>query len=309
MRRRKPRGPRSRKSPERKSPKMCPGRPRCPRRDRGTPLSLLDVEDLRILAREGAGGATPYLLDITLDEDCVLKSVRVFMVFKKLSQFGKIAKSIPPVEDLEDEKFEHSFKVVFLSHEDEAAIRKALVTIAEVEKIEIGSFELPEVEPEEHANELDVEEAAEHKEEAAELSGSQLSMPPVRTQSVRVNISRLDSLMNLVGELVINRTRLDADRFFLQHLRAEGGPGPDRPPLHRPAGRSDEDPHGPCGAHLQPLPAHGAGPGQEPGQGHRLHHRGQGDRARPHHPGRDQRPPDAPAAQCGGPRHRLPGRA
>ncbi len=201
-------GPPVEEEPGEEEPEDVPRTPAVPTAGPGDPLSLLDVEDLRILAREGASGATPYLLDITLDEDCVLKSVRVFMVFKKLSQFGKIAKSIPPVEDLEDEKFEHSFKVIFLSHEDEAAIRKALVTIAEVEKIEIGSFELPEVEPEEHANELDVEEAAEHKEEAAELSGSQLSMPPVRTQSVRVNISRLDSLMNLVGELVINRTRL-----------------------------------------------------------------------------------------------------
>ena len=100
----------------------------------GSALFPLDEEDMRMLARESVGGIVPYLLGITLDQDCVLKSVRVFMVFKKLSQIGKIAKSIPPVEDLEDEKFEHSFKVVLLSRENEAAIRKSLATIAEVEK-------------------------------------------------------------------------------------------------------------------------------------------------------------------------------
>ena len=51
--------------------------------------------------------------------------------------------------DLEDEKFEHNFQVVFLSREDETAIRKSLATIAEVEKVEIALIDVPEMELEE----------------------------------------------------------------------------------------------------------------------------------------------------------------
>ncbi len=169
---------------------------------------LLEEEDLRLLSRESVGGLAPYLLGITLDQDCVLKSVRVFMVFKKLSQVGKIVKSAPPVEDLEDEKFEHSFQIVFLSREDETAIRKSLATIAEVEKVDIATIEVPEMDLEEPDRVEAAVEIDERRAEAKEPAAAQPSMPPIRTQSVRVNITRLDSLMNLVGELVINRTRL-----------------------------------------------------------------------------------------------------
>ncbi len=175
-----------------------------------TPTSKmrLSEDELRKLAREMVGGAKPYPLGITLDKDCVLKSVRVFMIFKKLSQLGKVFKSFPSVEDLEDEKFEYFFEVVFISAEEEATIKKALVTIAEVESADIIPMEVPIVEGEEPQPE-GIEEAKERKVEVAEpMKAPPTELPGMRTQSVRVNIARLDNLMNLVGELVINRTRL-----------------------------------------------------------------------------------------------------
>ena len=144
-------------------------------------------------------------LRITLDKDCVLKSVRVFMIFKKLSRLGRITGSRPSMEDLEDEKFERSFEVYLETGEDEEDIRKALLTIAEVYQVEA----LP-VEGEEPEAEKAPERPAVEEEEKREVFPEPVSAAPptVRTQSVRVNISRLDSLMNLIGELVINRTRL-----------------------------------------------------------------------------------------------------
>ncbi len=168
---------------------------------------LLEEEDLRLLAQESTGGAVPYLLGITLDRDCVLKSVRVFMVFKKLSGVGRIIRSAPPVEDLEDEKFDRYFQVVFLSRENEASIRKSLAAIAEVERVDIAAVELPEPAPGGPQRAEVSAEADEGRPEAREDAAPPV-MPSIRTQSVRVNISRLDNLMNLVGELVINRTRL-----------------------------------------------------------------------------------------------------
>ena len=151
-------------------------------------------------------------LRITLDKDCVLKSVRVFMIFKKLSQMGNIVRSFPSIEDLEDEKFDRQFEVVLETREEEEALRKALMTIAEVQGVELLPVEAAaattaaEEGEEEGEEEEEREEAVLPREEGLE---AELHGPiPVRTQSVRVNISRLDNLMNLIGELVINRTRL-----------------------------------------------------------------------------------------------------
>jgi len=155
-------------------------------------------------------------LKVTLDKDCVLKSVRVFMIFKKLAQMGQVINSRPSVEDLEDEKFDRVFEISFSSGESVEAVRRALLTIAEVQDVEVLPPEGEEV-PEEEAGEASEEEMektvgmeAEELAQAAEGSTADtlVTAAPVRTQSVRVNISRLDNLMNLIGELVINRTRL-----------------------------------------------------------------------------------------------------
>lgn len=145
-------------------------------------------------------------LRVTLDRDCALKSVRVFMVFKKLSRLGKITGSQPSMEDLEDEKFERSFDVSLLTAESEESLRRDLMTIAEVSDVEflsVGEKTMP-VAAGEEAQEVS---GAAGLESQVELERPGVTVP-VRTQSVRVNIARLDNLMNLIGELVINRTRL-----------------------------------------------------------------------------------------------------
>ena len=167
-----------------------------------------EPEDKEAEAEESAGEKN-LRLRITLDKDCVLKSVRVFMIFKKLAQMGRVITSRPSVEDLEDENFDRSFEVLFETEEGTEAVRRALLTIAEVFEVEVlppDGVEALVVEEAGEAYEEEVEklEAAEARTFDAAGSGA----APVRTQSVRVNISRLDNLMNLIGELVINRTRL-----------------------------------------------------------------------------------------------------
>jgi two-component system chemotaxis sensor kinase CheA len=164
------------------------------------------VEELGL--EEGAGQRV-MRLRIILDKDCVLKSVRVFMIFKKLSQIGSVINSNPSVEDLEDEKFDRSFEVSFASAEPLGAVRSALLTIAEVHEVEVLPAEgIEEQVVEEAEGEVEVEEEKAEAPEAVAYDTTGAATAPVRTQSVRVNISRLDNLMNLIGELVINRTRL-----------------------------------------------------------------------------------------------------
>jgi two-component system chemotaxis sensor kinase CheA len=168
------------------------------------------VEEVAEAPLEEAAGEKVSKLLVTLDKDCVLKSVRVFMIFKKLAQIGQVINSRPSVEDLEDEKFDRSFEVVVATKESLESVRRALLTIAEVYEVEVLRAEGTEVIVEAEADTGMIEEETE-KEEIVDERGQEaagMAAAPVRTQSVRVNISRLDNLMNLVGELVINRTRL-----------------------------------------------------------------------------------------------------
>jgi two-component system chemotaxis sensor kinase CheA len=191
--------------------------PTVPKRDKGKAGGKAEP-----VARPVEGERSILGVRVFLDKDCVLKSVRVFMVTKKLSALGEVLGSVPPMEELEEEKFEDSFDVFVSTGADPEEIRKSLLTIAEVQEVEIRVLEEGEV-PAEAAREGRALEAAEAAERSAvppsgtgegvDRTGASEEAPPaaahpVRTQSIRVNISRLDNLMNLVGELVINRTRL-----------------------------------------------------------------------------------------------------
>lgn len=150
-------------------------------------------------------------LKVELDSECLLKSVRVFMVFKKLAQFGEVLASLPPVEELEDEKFGNEFHVTIATREPKEKVEKALLAIAEIAEVTVETLLEPSAGP---------TLRGEVKEAARTDNRTRMTVAK-KTQSVRVNIARLDVLMNLVGELVINRTRLSeiSSGFELTELR------------------------------------------------------------------------------------------
>jgi len=159
-------------------------------------------------------GMRAYRVDIKLDPQCMLKSVRVFMVFKKLGQLGEIVQSQPSAEDLEDEKFEDRFQILVLSRKEAPELKSALMAISEIEAVVVD-----EVSPEEP--EAATAPTITGPSETERKEGPVTLALPIKTQSVRVNIARLDKLMSLVGELVINRTRLQeiSDRLQAKDLK------------------------------------------------------------------------------------------
>ena len=164
------------------------------------PEKRLEITPEEVARHRSQPGVRIMRLVVEVDEDCLLKSVRVFMVFKKLAQLGEVISSLPSIEALEDEHFETSFQLGFATKKDPKEVTNALASIAEVREVSVEEVcgpweELPGGPP-----------AA----KGPPAKGSEAAPPiPGRAQSVRINIERLDSLMNLVGELVINRTRLE----------------------------------------------------------------------------------------------------
>ncbi len=158
-----------------------------------------------------------YHLVVNIDPRCIMKSARAFMVFKNMEEIGEIIKSIPPVQDIEEEKFENSFDLVVVSREPTEVIRKGLVTITEVTEPEIklitGVFkplnELPVDKKEVPATGDPVKPTVDAKAEESHPVQHQTISRAKINQTVRVDAARLDNLMNLVGELVINKTRLE----------------------------------------------------------------------------------------------------
>lgn len=146
-----------------------------------------------------------YYITLGLQEGCVMKSVRAFMVYRNLEPLGEIIKSVPPVQDLEDENFGEQFSLLFISQHDRKTIEEAIDIISE---IYIKEFTVI----------YQISQAAACIEEEINTQdwlpkqspGNDLKTASTKaTQTVRVDINKLDKLMNLVGELVINKSRLE----------------------------------------------------------------------------------------------------
>ncbi len=181
----------------------------------------LNEYDRSILEQAEERGYTSYELKITLSENTLLKSARAFLIFRALEEAGEILKAEPPVEEIENENFDREFSLVYTSLKEAEDIKASILAISEVQRVSINilpvrnSKEKLNHHPINALNEIAAtKEASIPKAAAKDIKEKQKtkggSIEHKRNhQSVRVDIERLDMLMNMVSELVIHRTRLE----------------------------------------------------------------------------------------------------
>lgn len=158
--------------------------------------------DLTVLREANTRGFKVLNLRIEVAPDSLMKSVRAFMVFKAIEEDSEIIKSNPSAQELEEGKFDNYFDILIISKTDSQSIIKRLESISE---IKVQSLTEIQVESLTVAREPVKTEAASIS-EADNLVGNK-KVGKIK-QTVRVDIDRLDSLMNLVGELVMHKGRL-----------------------------------------------------------------------------------------------------
>ena len=181
----------------------------------GGDLGIDDI-DLDVMKKAKDAGMNVFHVKVTLMESCVLKAARSVMVMHALDEIGDVIKSVPPAEDLEQEKFERSFDIVVATASDAEAVTNAVDTVSEIEDIGVEELDpdalAKPAEPAPAAAAPAAAAAAPKKAAApAKKEGAKAAAPKKQhqSQSVRVDIEKLDTLMNLMGELVINKVRLE----------------------------------------------------------------------------------------------------
>lgn len=203
------------------------------------PVELTDTEK-NVIAEASKNGMHGIYLKVTLAESCLLKSARSYMVMNALEEVGEVIRTIPPAEDLEQEAFERSFEVILITASEEEHIQEAVMSISEIETAETQVIELVSVKPAPTPAPAPTPTPVEQKSSSTLATTTpapvvQKSTVPVNKstsntgggsqssanqnaatqkkshagQSVRVDIEKLDTLMNLMGELVINKVRLE----------------------------------------------------------------------------------------------------
>ena len=188
-------------------------------------ITNYDDFELTVIQQSKEQGFNCYEITIQLRDDCLLKAARVFMVFEVLEQVGEIIKSFPSVGQLEEEQFDSEFHVTVVSMETSENIEKQINKVSEINKVIVNDFY-------NDSNKAQVHEQIQAQAEVAptlapqqkqmndkeeNLSSKSTSKYVGNQKTIRVNIEKLDTLMNLFEELVIDRGRLEQLSHELKH--------------------------------------------------------------------------------------------
>lgn len=186
---------------------------------------MLDQYQQSVLVQSLESGHSAYFIEVSVREDCLLKAARAYMVFDVLERHGEVVKSHPSVQDIEQEKFDRSFSVYYITKNEEQLLRDQISRVSEIESVrmtavdksslnELGAsreaaasaapVETPQPSPTTGTTRQPNESAA-----AAPAKPAAAGNGSVAPRTIRVDIERLDSLMNLFSELLIDRVRLE----------------------------------------------------------------------------------------------------
>ena len=159
-------------------------------------------------------GKQVYGLDVRVQETCILKAARAFLVYKAVEEKAEIIVCNPSAQDIEDEKFDLEFSLIVVSDNPLEQIIQAAQNVSEIESVTGDVFEVQDVPVKEQGQ----EDVPAKREETKPAAVSQSNAPakqnekkaakPVVNRTVRVDIEKLDVLMNLVSELIIAKNSL-----------------------------------------------------------------------------------------------------
>ncbi|NLB88214.1 MAG: chemotaxis protein CheA [Syntrophomonadaceae bacterium] len=182
--------------------------------DQITDFQFNDYE-ITVLNEANSKGFNIYYIKVNIDPDCLMKSVRAFMVFRAIEEEGEVIKSIPTAQDLDEGRFENDFELFVVTHLKQEKLMNIINAISEVKvsliqevnvKSEIANFTNMNQEKNYYSP---INDEGINKNNLNDKNDEGNKKVHKVKQTVRVDIERLDNLMNLVGELVMHKGRLE----------------------------------------------------------------------------------------------------
>ncbi|WP_433943314.1 chemotaxis protein CheW [Paenibacillus sp. SN-8-1] len=186
----------------------------------------LDEFQYSVLEQSIAEGHQVLYIEVGVREDCQLKAVRAYMVFDLLERFGEVVKSHPTVQDIEQEKFDRSFSLYYITQKDASELESMILNVSEIGSAKVIALDAESLKQisQSGASEAAVTVEAPPAPAAVTSAPAAPAAPapkpaasgdgPARkaaapSRTIRVDIDRLDVLMNLFSELLIDRVRLE----------------------------------------------------------------------------------------------------
>lgn len=181
-------------------------------REKWREIPLGDTERT-VMAEAAKMGKNVMGITVYVQESCILKAARAFLVYKALEELGETIVSVPSAQDIEDEKFDFEFSVIFITDADCEKVKAAIMNVSEIDSCYVSLMDT-EAPKETAKTEVVKEEEKAQPAAVAKTSGAPAkndknkNAKPIVNRTVRVDIEKLDVLMNLVSELIIAKNSL-----------------------------------------------------------------------------------------------------
>ncbi|MCS3921751.1 two-component system chemotaxis sensor kinase CheA [Methanococcus voltae PS] len=162
-----------------------------------------------------------YKIRFSIDPECALKSVRAYMVLKDLSEIGAIVDSCPSFDRIKaGDSIINQVEVYFNTRADIDTVEDTIVKTPEIKNIDVTSNKKDNQSAIQNSSEDSDSEDSKSSGKSERKEGQSKKSESKKSQTVRVNIEKLDKLMNLVGEVVINRANFTqiATKYDLKEL-------------------------------------------------------------------------------------------
>ncbi|HDR4592353.1 TPA: chemotaxis protein CheA [Bacillus cereus] len=187
--------------------------------------------------------AASHEVHITVEQQAILKAVRAIMCIEALQNVGNVQKTVPSIEEIEADAFGFEFTVFMDTDQSEEELKQVVLHVSEIEKVEVKQGHTSkEVVSEKLATQEVVQEviqAATHVESTKEVSKQSTNATPaksttktkngkVENRSIRVQLEKIERLMNMFEESVIERGRIDElaqaiqNKELIEHLNRLG---------------------------------------------------------------------------------------
>lgn len=182
----------------------------------------LDSTDVMVITEAQKQGNFVYGATVYVQESCLLKAARAFLVFKAVEEVGEIIVSSPSAQDIEDERFELDFSLIVISDKPVDKLIAAISNVSEIAEVLAEPIDLTKMPgSEDGKSAAPVQKKEEQKAVPAKAAAApaadkktgvakQAGGKPIVNRTVRVDIEKLDVLMNLVSELIIAKNSLVA---------------------------------------------------------------------------------------------------
>lgn len=188
-----------------------------------------DAATMRQVDAALASGVTCLVVRAAFAPESAWRAVRAFQVVTALSSCGEVLASLPTLDDIQAEKVGAALQAVVATDRPSDDLRAAVAAVDDVEAVEVeawpaatssvaagdqGGGAAGSSAPAADRRVIDLGPAARGADVREQLAMASQKIETLQT--VRIDVERLDSLMNLVGELVIDRTRVSRITRALQ---------------------------------------------------------------------------------------------